>query len=136
MIASVKGYFSSKTPFQQMIRWYFRLLAIQLLGGGIIHWARIVEYVEWRGKFFSQMPADWQIATVYFAVIDLVAAVGLWLVTSWGVVIWLLRALSQVVMHTVFADSFGQRPYEITFYLVTIAIYLVMHYYAEKEKQK
>jgi len=35
---------------------------------------------------FEHQPMAWQTATVYFAVIELVAAVGLWLATPWGAV--------------------------------------------------
>ena len=39
----------------------------------------------------------WQTATVYFAVIELVAAVGLWLATPWGAVVWLTTVVSMAV---------------------------------------
>ena len=65
-----------------------------------------------------------------------VAAIGLWLTVSWGTVMWLTRALTQVVMHTAFSDVFGRRPYEIGFYLMTIAIYLVLLYLSDREQRR
>ena len=43
------------------------------------------------GVWFWDMPVEWQAATVFFAVLDLVAAIGLWLAVSWGAVMWLLQ---------------------------------------------
>jgi len=38
-------------------------------------------------KTLSKSAMAWQNRTVYFAVIELVAAVGLWLATPWGAVV-------------------------------------------------
>ena len=39
---------------------------------------------------FALHSVAWQVTTVFFAVMDLVAAVGLWLAATWGAVIWLM----------------------------------------------
>ncbi len=44
----------------------------------------------------SSQGTPWQVATVFFAVIDLVAAVGLWLAAPWGAVVWLTAVVSMV----------------------------------------
>ena len=54
------------------------------------------------GGTFEAMNTPWKIATMYLAVVDLVAAVGLWLRAAWGNVLWIYAALSEVAMHTVF----------------------------------
>jgi len=136
MISSFRDFLSTRPPWSSVLVWYLRGIALLLIGGGIIHWARIVGYVPWRGYWFWEMPIEWQAATVFFAVLDLVAATGLWLAVSWGTVMWLFRALSQIVMHTVFSDIYGRRPYEIAFYILTIAIYLLLLYLMERENRK
>jgi len=123
-------------PYRDLLLWYMRIISGLMLGAGVIHWARIVSYVPWRGRFFPDMPTDWQAATVYFAVIDLVASIGLWLGVSWGAVIWLVVAASQILMHSAFSDTFGRRPYEITFYVITILIYLALVYLSERQARK
>ena len=45
------------------------------------------------------------VAIVFFAVTDLVAAVGLWLASSWGGVIWLCAAAAQIFV-TLFMPTF------------------------------
>jgi hypothetical protein len=136
MLADLRDYWSNRPAWSTVLVWYLRAMAILLIGGGLIHWARIVGLVPWRGAWFWEMPVEWQAATVFFAVLDLVAAIGLWLAVSWGTVMWLLRALTQVVMHSVFSDIYGRRPYEIAFYLCTIAIYLIVLWLADREQRR
>lgn len=136
MIISLQDIFKDRPPWREVFVWYLRILSILLIGAGIIHWARIIGYSPWRGLMFVDMPIEWQVATVYFGVLDLVAAIGLWLTASWGPIIWLLRTLSQVVMHTVFADIFARRPYEISFYLLTILVYLALLVLMEREMRR
>jgi len=125
-----------RPPWRVILIWYMRILAIHLIGAGIIHWARIVGFTQWRGLWFWDMPIEWQTVTAFFAVIDLVAAIGLWLGVSWGVVIWLFRVLTQSVMHTVFSETYGQRPWEISFFLTTVAIYFILVFFTERERQR
>ncbi len=124
-----------RPPWREVLVWYLRLIGLHLLGAGIIHWARIVGFSEWRGHWFWEMPVAEQTVTVYFGVLDLVSAIGLWLGVSWGVVIWIFRILTQTVMHTAFSDIFGRRPYEIGFFVLTVGIYFVLAYLAQKEQQ-
>jgi hypothetical protein len=44
------------------------------------------------------MPVAWKIATVYFAILNTIAVIGLWKGTWWGVVCFLMAAVSQVVL--------------------------------------
>ena len=136
MLSLFQDIAASRPPWRTLLIWYLRVMAILLIGGGIIHWARIVGYVPWRGLIFLDMPVEWQVVTVYFGVLDMVAGVGLWLAASWGPVMWLLRILSQVVMHTLVQHIFGGRPYEIAFYMVTIAIYLTLTILSERERRE
>ena len=122
-------------PWRVILVWYLRLIGLHLLGAGIIHWARIVGFSEWRGHWFWEMPIAEQTVTVYFGVLDLVSAIGLWLGVSWGVVIWIFRILTQTVMHTAFADVFGRRPYEIVFFVLTVGVYFILAYLAQKEQE-
>ena len=51
----------------------------------------------------------WQTATVFFAVIDLVAAVGLWLAAAWGAVVWLTAAVSMAAVELFFPQVYRRR---------------------------
>ena len=58
---------------------------------------------------FTLHSLPWQTATVYFAVIDLVAAVGLWLAAVWGAVVWLTAAVSMAAVEVFFPQIYGGR---------------------------
>ncbi|KZM48888.1 DUF6163 family protein [Labrenzia sp. OB1] len=135
MITSFQDLIDSRPPWSTVLVWYLRAMAILLIGGGVIYWARIIGIVEWRGLWFWDMPVALQGAIVFFAVLDLVAATGLWLTVSWGTVMWLFRCFSQIVMHTIFSDLYGRRPYEIAFYLLTIAIFGLLVYLMDRENR-
>jgi hypothetical protein len=135
MITSFQDLIDARPPWSTLLVWYLRGIAIVLFCGGVIYWARIIGIVEWRGYWFWEMPVSLQGAIVFFAVLDLVAATGLWLTVSWGTVMWIFRCFSQIVMHTVFSDLYGRRPYEIAFYLMTIAVYAVLAYLMDRENR-
>ena len=58
---------------------FLRLMAAISLVKGLYHWGRICGIGVAGNDAFSLHSIAWQTATVFFAVIDLVAAVGLWL---------------------------------------------------------
>ena len=92
-------------------RWTRRLvLFLRVMAGvsiikGLYHWARICGIGA--GDPFEYHSIAWQTATVFFAVIDLVAAVGLWLAAAWGAVIWLMSIASMLAVEIFFPQVFG-----------------------------
>lgn len=72
---------------------YMRCLAALWVFQGLSQWAAIL--VPARPPLDSEHAVTGA-ATIFFAVLDLVAAVGLWLATPWGGVLWLFGALAQI----------------------------------------
>ena len=66
------------------LAWYLRAMACVSMLKGLYHWAAVCGIIGEEGGFEAHVQS-WQATTVYFAVIDLVAAVGLWLMAPWGV---------------------------------------------------
>jgi fatty acid desaturase len=93
-------------------RWTRRLvLFLRVMAGlsmlkGLYHWSRVVGIGVGDDQFEYHSIA-WQAATVFFAVIDLVAAVGLWLAAAWGAVIWLMSIASMLAVEIFFPRVFG-----------------------------
>jgi hypothetical protein len=110
-------------PLETMLVVFLRLSAVVWLATGLVHWARIVGYLPWRGHLFGGMPVEWQSAIVFYGVVDLIAAVGLWLMTSWGVIVWLFAIACQILTHSALADIFGERPLRIPFYIASVVVY-------------
>src|ERR1700757_2731466 len=58
---------------------FLRIMAVVSILQGLYHWAQVTGFIGSEEDAFENQPMAWQAATVYFAVIELVAAVGLWL---------------------------------------------------------
>jgi hypothetical protein len=62
---------------------FLRVMAVISIMKGLYHWAQVTGFIGGEEEAFENQSMAWQTATVYFAVIELVAAVGLWLATPW-----------------------------------------------------
>ena len=73
---------------------FMRLLAGLWMCQGLAEWAKILLPSEF---FITTLPGGAAApAVIFFAIADLLAAVGLWLATPWGGAIWLFAASSQI----------------------------------------
>ena len=86
---------------------FLRIMAVVSVAKGLYHWAQVTGFIGGEEEAFENQPMAWQTATVYFAVIELVAAVGLWLATPWGAVVWLTTVVSMAVIELMFPGIYG-----------------------------
>jgi hypothetical protein len=111
-------------------RWTRRLiLFLRVMAGvsmlkGLYHWGRVCGIGVGPNDLFQLHSIAWQSATVFFAVIDLVAAVGLWLAAAWGAVIWLMSIASMLALEMFFPQVFGGGLLTVLIEVALIAIYL------------
>src|SRR5258707_3547299 len=73
---------------------FLRLMAAVALVKGLYYWAIVCGVGAPSPQGFDSYAMPFQSATVFFAVIDLVAAVGLWLAAPWGAVGLLTSVIS------------------------------------------
>src|SRR5580704_17357634 len=85
---------SGDNVWTRRLVFFLRIMAVVSVAKGLYHWAQVTGFVGGEEEAFENQPMAWQAATVYFAVIELVAAVGLWLATPWGAVVWLTTVVS------------------------------------------
>jgi hypothetical protein len=86
---------------------FLRAMAVVSMLKGLYHWSRVCGIGVDESQLFQLHSISWQAATVFFAVIDLVAAVGLWLAAAWGAVIWLMSIASMLALEVFFPQVFG-----------------------------
>jgi hypothetical protein len=86
---------------------FLRIMAGVSMLKGLYHWSRVCGIGDGPGDSFVLHSVAWQTATVFFAVIDLVAAVGLWLAAAWGAVIWLTSIASMLAVQIFFPQVFA-----------------------------
>jgi hypothetical protein len=119
-------------------RWTFRLviflrvMAVLSMMKGLYHWAVVCGMTGLEGGFEAQ-PLPWQTATVFFAVIDLVAAVGLWLAAAWGAVVWLTACVSMAAVEVIFPQVYGGRLPVVIFEAVLLCGYLFLAIQSARE---
>jgi fatty acid desaturase len=105
--------------------WFNRMIAIFCLATGISYWISLIGLNEGPLGRFDLMPVHWQVAASSLAVLLPVAAVGLWMVVSWGPVIWVAAAVAEVVMYVWFVDLFGTKPLIIISHLSIALLYIL-----------
>jgi hypothetical protein len=86
-----------------------RVIAIFCLIAGIRYWALLIGISEQGAWRFDLLPVHWKIAAASLAVLWPVAGIGLWMVVSWGPVIWLVAAATEIAMHGGFPELYGSR---------------------------
>jgi Family of unknown function (DUF6163) len=71
---------------------------------------------------------------MYFAVIDLVAAVGLWLAAAWGGVVWLTATISMAAIELLFPQVYGGRILVVIIEVAMLVAYFVLAVGAARER--
>lgn len=103
--------------------WFHRVIAGYCLLFGVMYWIRLIGVYDgplWR---FDLMPVHWQVVSVTLAALFPVAAVGLWMTTSWGPVIWFICAATEIIMYAGFPDLFGYRWLIVAAHFVVAVLY-------------
>src|SRR5579862_552590 len=113
---------------------FLRIMAVLSIVKGLYHWAQVTGFVGSEEEAFENQPTAWQAATVYFAVIELVAAVGLWLATPWGAVVWLTTVVSMAVIELMFPGIYGGSLMVVALEALMLAIYLALAWMAAQER--
>jgi uncharacterized membrane protein (DUF2068 family) len=121
--------------YRRTIDVYGRVVSVVLLLLGLRQWAVIVGLASSFGGDFETMTIGWKVATMYLAVINLVAAVGLWMRVAWGNVLWLCAAASVIAFHTYFIEIFGTDYPAVIFHVVAMSGYAVLIVLTRKEQK-
>ena len=110
-----------------------RVLAILWIVKGLTAWATIL------GASASPLPFEgaaggYQATVIYFAVLDVVAGVGLWLAAGWGGILWLLAVTSHMILAVFFPRYVSNGAVLIGLFILAIMIYLIVSWLASVEE--
>jgi hypothetical protein len=114
----------------QLLTLFMRIMALFWLLQGVMLW-RLVLMAE--KPVFDELPTNAAVAVVFFAVLDLVAGVGLWLATPWGGVLWLLIASAQIFVTLTVPGFFAGGYWLVALDLVLIGVYFVLTFEAGRD---
>src|SRR6195256_3388340 len=113
---------------------FLRIMAVISIAKGLYHWAQVTGFIGGEEEAFENQSMAWQTATIYFAVIELVAAVGLWLATPWGAVVWLTTVVSMAVIELMFPAIYGGSLTVVTLEALMLGAYLGLAWMAARER--
>ena len=89
--------------------------------------------MPYNGIIFSELALNWKSLIIFLVIVDISAAVGIWLQASWGVVIWIFRTILLIFWSEIIDSSFDLSVLTLTIYVVTITIYFALRYFANVE---
>ena len=125
---------SNESPWTRRLVLFLRVMAALSILKGLYHWAQLTGFVGSEGYSFEDQPLAWQAATIYFAVIELVAAVGLWLAAPWGAVVWMTAVVSMAVIELMFPGLFGGSLIMVGIEAIMVVVYLALAWMAAHER--
>ncbi|HEX2135101.1 MAG TPA: DUF6163 family protein [Microvirga sp.] len=116
-----------------ILTWFMRAVAVLWIVKGLSAWAAIVGAGTDAG--FEGRSTGYQATMIYFAVIDPVAAVGLWMASTWGGVLWLLAVMSHLILAMFFPQIVSMAPAVMALVAGLMVTYLVISWLSAREEQ-
>ena len=110
---------------------FMRCVAVLWLFQGLLQWHAILSPGV---APLDVLPRLQAVAIVFFAVTNLVAAVGLWLAAPWGGVLWLFAAAAQMFMTAFLPGLLTGGRLLMAFDVSLIVAYFVLTWYAAQER--
>ena len=124
----------SARHWTMVMTWFMRVLAILWIMKGLSAWAIILGVWTPIGHFESRS-MGYQSTIIYFALIDLIAAVGLWMASTWGGIMWLLAVLSHLILAAFFPRIVTSGTLTMSALLTLVAVYLAVSWLAARESR-
>lgn len=90
-----------------LFRLFCKCVALVFIGFAIFHWMNVVGFSN-NDVRIDTISNDRKIGLAFLAIIQPVAALGLWSGLTWGLVVWAMAAAGEVLMYIAFPDRFGQ----------------------------
>lgn len=117
---------ASRGTWTEYLVLFLRVMAVMSLVKGLYHWGQVCGIGAGADDGFQTHTIAWQTSTVFFAVLDLVAAVGLWLAAAWGAVIWLSAVVSMAAVEVFFPQVYGGSILIVFGEMTLLGIYLFL----------
>ena len=94
----------ARFPFEKTRIVFMRVMSVIWMAEGLFAWAIILGIGPYE-TVYQTAALQMRLAISGFALFNLVAAVGLWMLASWGAVIWLLTIAMAIILDGTIADS-------------------------------
>ncbi len=105
--------------------WLMRLLSALWMMRAIFEWAAILGAAPERAAF-EDMALRAQVSLCVFAVLHTIAAVGLWLSSGWGGVVWVILTLAEMLLFFLLPVAEVTSGPLVLFSMVFLALYVLL----------
>jgi hypothetical protein len=127
---------SSRGTWTEILILFLRIMAVVSLLKGLYHWGQVVGLGAGPDDDFEAHTIAWQTSTVFFAVLDLIAAVGLWLAAAWGAVVWLTSVVSMAAVELFFPQVYGGSLFVAFVEMTLLGVYLYLAIVSAREHDR
>ena len=121
----------SPTRWGALLVIFMRIVAALWIFQGLLQWRVILAPED---LALDAMPLPLAAAVAFFAVSDLLAAVGLWLASPWGGVLWLFSASANIIIALFMPDFHTGGGLMLGTDFVLIISYFVLTWFAAQER--
>ncbi|HEX3183105.1 MAG TPA: DUF6163 family protein [Beijerinckiaceae bacterium] len=120
---------ADETRWGMLLVLFMRIVAVLWVYQGLVQWHVILSAEQ---SIFDVLPVQTSVAVVFFAVLDLLAAVGMWLAAPWGGVLWLFTAVAQAFVTVLLPDFFAGGRIVIALDCVLLVLYFILTFKASQ----
>jgi len=113
--------------------WFMRAIAWLWVAKGLFNWGLVLGAFSRYGDF-AVLSRSLQGSIVFFAAVDLLAAVGLWLAAPWGGVLWLLCVSIETVSPALGVRGGASGMLGVALNVVLVALYFLLTWRAGQER--
>lgn len=121
-------------PWRKRLIYFQRIAGGYMMVKGLIGWAIICGLPL--GTPFISMRIHAQAWTIFFAVIDVVAGVALWLGSAWGATLWLVVVATQISADIVFTERAGILVWLTIIEVLLVAVFVFVRFKVFEEESR
>jgi len=132
-IGATAGEHSALVRWTTVLVWFMRTMAVVWITKGLFAWT-VVLGINHAVADFLELPPVMRGMIGFYAVADLMAAVGLWLAAPWGGVLWLICAASEVIAASLGASASLTGILGIVLDMTLIVVYFALSWLAANER--
>lgn len=102
--------------------WFLRIMSVFAMVSGITYWAQLMGIATDALPRFDLLPLRWQVPCTVLAVLLPCASMGLWMLTSWGIVLWVIALCTEIAMYGIWAETYVARPSLVIAHAAALAV--------------
>jgi hypothetical protein len=103
-------------PWTKFLVWLMRSLSLLWLIKGLTNWATILGLGVMGSGGFEKLSLMQQTTTGFFAVIDVIAGVGLWMGSGWGAAVWLMATAAHLAIGYIVPRALAMTEFTALFF--------------------